>query len=60
MVASVPELAKRHCGRPNRSASWVATATASGVGWAKWVPLAAWSLMALAMAGWAWPARAAP
>src|SRR2546423_383177 len=56
MVASVPELAKRQLGRPNRAASSVATVTASGVGWAKWVPLAACSLMAWAMAGWAGPA----
>ena len=38
MVASVPELAKRQIGRPNLRASSCATATASGVGWAKWVP----------------------
>ena len=38
MVASVPELARRHLGRPKRLASSVATAMASGVGWAKWVP----------------------
>ena len=60
MVASVPELAKRHLGRPKRLASSVATAMASGVGWAKWVPFLACSVMACAMAGWAWPASAAP
>ena len=60
MVASVPELAKRQLGRPNRAASSAATVTASGVGWAKWVPFWAWSVMACAIAGWAWPARAAP
>ena len=60
MVASVPELAKRHFGRPKRLASSSATAMASGVGWAKWVPRPAWLVIALAMAGWAWPARAAP
>jgi hypothetical protein len=32
---------------------------ASGVGWAKWVPFFTWSLMALAIAGWACPASAA-
>ena len=60
MVASVPELAKRQLGRPNRLASSAATVMASGVGWAKWVPWPACSVMAWAMAGWAWPARAAP
>ena len=38
MVASVPELANRHRGWPNRAASSPATTTASAVGWAKWVP----------------------
>ena len=60
MVASVPELAKRQRGRPNRRASSVATVMASGVGWAKWVPFAACSATAFAIAGWAWPASAAP
>ncbi len=60
MVASVPELAKRQRGRPNLSASAAATVTASGVGWAKWVPLVTCSATALAIAGWAWPASAAP
>ena len=40
MVASVPELANRHSGRPNRRASSSATTMASSVGWAKWVPRA--------------------
>ena len=40
MVASVPELANRQRGRPKRRASSRATATAFGVGWAKWVPAA--------------------
>jgi hypothetical protein len=40
MVASVPELAKRHWGRPNRLDSSVAAASAVSVGWAKWVPRA--------------------
>ena len=40
MVASVPELANRHSGRPNRAASSSATQIASSVGWAKWVPRA--------------------
>ena len=38
MVASVPELPNRHCGRPNRAARFSATTMASSVGWAKWVP----------------------
>ena len=60
MVASVPELANRHRGRPNRRVSSSATVTASGVGWAKWVPRPAWRVTASAMAGWACPASAAP
>ena len=60
MVASVPELAKRQRGRPKRRASSRATATAFGVGWAKWVPRPTWAVMASWMAGWPWPARAAP
>ena len=60
MVASVPELANRQRGRPNRPASSRATATAFGVGWAKWVPLVIWVAMACWIAGCAWPARAAP
>ena len=38
IVASVPELLKRHSGSPKRSASSSATTIASSVGWAKWVP----------------------
>ncbi len=38
MVASVPELANRHSGRPKRRARSSATPIASSVGWAKWVP----------------------
>ena len=60
MVASVPELANRHCGRPNLRASSVATTMALAVGWAKWVPCATWSRTARTMAGCAWPASAAP
>ena len=60
MVASVPELAKRHSGRPNRRASSSPTATALRVGWAKCVPSPAWPRTASTMAGWAWPASAAP
>ena len=59
MVASVPELAKRQLGRPNLRASSAATVIASGVGWAKWVPFGLF-VTAFAIAGWAWPARAAP
>jgi len=43
MVASVPELANRHCGRPNLAHSSVATAIAASVGCAKWVPLPTWA-----------------
>ena len=60
IVASVPELANRHSGRPNRRASSSATANAVCVGWAKWVPLVAWLRTASTMAGWACPASAAP
>ena len=56
MVASVPELAKRQRGRPKRRASSAATASASGVGWAKCVPRPTWLRTASTMAGWAWPA----
>ena len=38
IVASVPELVKRHRGRPKRLPSSSATMMASSVGWAKWVP----------------------
>ena len=40
MVASVPELAKRHSGKPKRRASSPAIQIASSVGWAKCVPAA--------------------
>ena len=39
IVASVPELVKRHIGRPNRSRELSATTIESSVGWAKWVPM---------------------
>ena len=60
MVASVPELAKRHRGRPKRLASSSATTMASAVGWAKWVPLATRSATAATTAGWAWPTAVTP
>ena len=60
MVASVPELANRQRGRPQRAASSAATAIASSVGWAKWVPRPTWSRTARTIAGCAWPASAAP
>ncbi len=60
MVASVPELPNRHSGRPNRRASSSPTASAFWVGWAKWVPRPTWLCTASTMAGWAWPASAAP
>ncbi len=40
IVASVPELQKRHRGSPKRRPSSSATMTASSVGWAKCVPSA--------------------
>ena len=43
MVASVPELAKRHSGSSKRRASSPATQIASSVGWAKCVPRRTWS-----------------
>ena len=46
MVASVPELANRQRGRPNRRVSSRATARAFGVGWAKCVPFVACVAMA--------------
>ena len=60
IVASVPELANRHSGRPNRRASSSATTVAFSVGCAKWVPRATWACTAATIAGWAWPASAAP
>ena len=51
MVASVPELANRHCGRPNLRDSSAATASAVSVGWAKCVPRSTWDLTASTMAG---------
>ena len=60
MVASVPELANRHSGRPKRRASSPAIQIASSVGWAKCVPRRTRSLTASTIAGWAWPAMEAP
>ena len=53
MVASVPELAKRHSGRPKRRRSSSATMMASTIGWAKWVPRRPASETAATTAGWA-------
>ena len=44
MVASVPELAKRQRGSPQRRASSPATTIAFSVGCAKWVPRSTWAL----------------
>ena len=52
IVASVPELPKRHKGSPKRCRSSSATTMASSVGWAKWVPSATRSLTAATIAGW--------
>ena len=60
MVASVPELPNRHSGWSNRSARLSATAIASSVGWAKWVPRVTRSDTAATIAGWAWPASETP
>ena len=60
MVASVPELANRHNGRPNRRASSPAFQMASSVGCAKCVPRLTCSLTASTIAGCAWPAIDAP
>ena len=51
MVASVPELLKRHSGRPNRRASSSDTSIAVSVGWAKWVPRPTCARTASTMAG---------
>ena len=55
IVASVPELAKRHSGSPKRRASSRPTGIRSSVGWAKCVPSATRSWTASTTAGWAWP-----
>ena len=60
IVASVPELAKRHNGRPKRRASSTETGIRSGVGWAKWVPRPTCRLTASTIAGWAWPITIVP
>jgi hypothetical protein len=60
MVASVPELANRHSGSSKRRASSPAIQIASSVGCAKCVPRLTRSLTAATIAGWAWPAMAAP
>ncbi len=60
MVASVPELANRHSGSPNRRLSSCATASAAWVGWAKWVPNPTCERTASTMAGCPWPASPAP
>ncbi len=51
IVASVPEFANRHCGRPKRRASSAAAASAFSVGWAKCVPRATWVWTASTIAG---------
>ena len=61
IVASVPELPKRHNGSPKRRASSTETAMRSGVGWAKCVPSATCrSCTAATIAGWAWPTTIVP
>ncbi len=53
MVDSVPELEKRHCGRPKRRRSSSATSIEPSVGAAKCDPRAACSDTARTIAGWA-------
>ena len=61
IVASVPELAKRHRGRWKRRDSSSASQIESAVGWAKWVPRVTCSeKTARTMEGCPWPAIAAP
>ena len=60
MVASVPELANRHSGWRKRLASSSATAIASSVGWAKWVPRRTRSDTAATTRGWACPTAITP
>ena len=60
MVASVPELLKRHFGRPKRAARFSATTMASSVGWAKWEPLAIRRCTASVTAAWLWPTIMTP
>ncbi len=60
IVASVPELLKRHCGRPKRRFSSVATAIEPSVGAAKWVPSSTRAFTAAPTVGFAWPMHMTP
>ncbi len=60
IVDSVPELVKRHCGRPKRRWSSSATTIEPSVGAAKCDPRPARSLTAATMAGLAWPTHITP
>ena len=60
MVASVPELLNRHCGRPKRRCSSSATTIEPSVGAAKWVPPSTCALTAAPTSGLAWPMHITP
>ena len=60
IVASVPELVKRHFGSAKRSARSSATKVASSVGAEKWEPRRTRSETARTIAGWAWPTTIEP
>ena len=60
IVDSVPELVKRHWGRPKRSTSFSATTIEPLVGAAKWVPSSTRALTASPMIGFAWPTHITP
>ena len=55
IVASEPELTKRHCGSLKAPARCSAMMMASSVGRPNWVPSGARFWMASTMSGWAWP-----
>jgi hypothetical protein len=60
IVASVPELLKRHWGRPKRRVSSSATTIEPSVGAAKWVPSSIRAFTAAPTVGLAWPMHITP
>src|SRR5436190_21306006 len=60
IVDSVPELEKRHWGRPKRSTRFCAETIEPFVGAAKWVPSSTRALTASPMTGLAWPTHITP
>ena len=60
IVASVPELLKRHWGRPKRRTSSSETTIEPSVGAAKWVPRSICALTAAPTTGFAWPMHITP